>query len=294
MRISGRPGIRSYLRKVSTLDTLFLITGKVVWFFLRPETLLLVLFAVPLVLLWRERVAGARRWLTVGLCAALVSGVLPVGNLVLNPLERTYPVSPEVTGPAGIIVLGGMEDLSPAYTGRLAQVNDAGERLIVAIELARRFPEAVVLYSGGQLALVPVDEGAFEVGPDILRRLGLPENRLLVEGRSRTTAENATFSKALVPDQGERPWLLVTSAFHMPRALGSFCAAGWRNLIPWPVDYRGGKMLENLRWDLAGHLHELNTGVKEWIGLLAYRLTGRTRSFFPEDCNPPAELPARD
>ena len=145
MRISGRPGIRSYLRKVSTLDTLFLITGKVVWFFLRPETLLLVLFAVPLVLLWRERVAGARRWLTVGLCAALVSGVLPVGNLVLNPLERTYPVSPEVTGPAGIIVLGGMEDLSPAYTGRLAQVNDAGERLIVAIELARRFPEAVVL-----------------------------------------------------------------------------------------------------------------------------------------------------
>ncbi|QJF51862.1 YdcF family protein [Roseobacter ponti] len=276
------------------MDTLFLIAGKAVWFFLRPETLLLLLFALPLFLLWRGRVAGARRWLTVGLCAAIISGAVPVGNLVLNPLERAYPARPQVANPAGIIVLGGMEDLSPAYTGRMAQVNDAGERLIVATELARRFPEAVVLYSGGQLALAPVDKGAFEIGPDILRRLGLPENRLLVEGRSRSTAENATFSRALVPDQDERPWLLVTSAFHMPRALGSFCAAGWRNLTPWPVDYRGGELLENIGWDLAGHLHALNTGVKEWIGLLAYRQTGRTGSFFPDGCSSPAARPAQD
>jgi uncharacterized SAM-binding protein YcdF (DUF218 family) len=149
--------------------------------------------------------------------------------------------------------------------------------------LARRFPEAVVLYSGGKAALSPVDASTFEVGPDILRQLGLPEDRLIVEGRSRTTAENAAFSRALVPDV-DGPWILVTSAFHMPRALGSFCAAGWRDLVPYPTDYRGGTFWEQAGWSLADNLTDLNIGVKEWVGLLAYRVTGRTEAILPDGC----------
>ena len=266
------------------MDTLFLIASKIVWFFLRPETLLLLLFALPLVFLRSGRIKAASRSLTVALSIALSISVFPVGNLVLNPLERSYPADPQMGHPTGIIVLGGAEDVAPEYAGSVAQVNHAGERLIVTMQLAHRFPEAIVLYSGGTLAITPVEQGSYEVGPDILRQLGLPEDRLIVEGRSRTTAENAVMSRAMVPDDTAGTWILVTSASHMPRALGSFCAAGWRNLRPFPTDYRGGTFWDQIGWNLAEHLEELNIGVKEWIGLLAYRLTGRTQAFFPESC----------
>ena len=139
------------------------------------------------------------------------------------------------------------------------------------------------MYTGGKVALSPVDNGVFEVGPDILRQLGLSEDRLIVEGRSRTTAENATFSRAIMEDF-EGPWILVTSAFHMPRAVGSFCAAGRRALVPYPTDYRSGSFWDQVGWDLADNLADLNTGVKEWIGLLAYRVTGRSSAIILSGC----------
>lgn len=265
------------------MDTLFLIASKIAWFFLRPETLLVLLFALPMVLLCSGRTEAARRILALAISVTIVIGLFPVGNLLLNPLERAYAAHPEITDPQGIIVLGGMEHIAPEHVGGFAQVNDAAERLIATIELARRFPEAKVLFSGGKVALSPVAQGAFEIGPDILRQLGLPEERLIIEGQSRSTAENAKLARELVPDTG-RPWVLVTSAWHMPRALGAFCAAGWRDLIPYPVDYRGGAVLSNIEWNLAGHLNALNAGAKEWIGLLAYRTTARTKTFFPEEC----------
>ncbi len=116
------------------------------------------------------------------------------------------------------------------------------------------------------------------------RRLGLPEERLIVEDRSRTTAENAVLALERIGGSHDGAWVLVTSAWHMPRSLGTFCAAGWRNLIPYPVDYRGGAFFGDIGWGLAGNLDKVNSGVKEWIGLLAYRLTGRTAAFFPEGC----------
>lgn len=267
------------------MDTLFLIASKTAWFFLRPETLLVLLFALPLVLLWRERIDAATNALFFALCITVVIGLFPIGNAILNPLERTYAVNPDVPAPVGIIVLGGMEEVAPEHGNNLAQVNAAGERLIVAIELASRFPEARVLYSGGRVALTPVAEGEFSVGPDILRRLGLPEARLIVEDRSRSTAENAALSREKVSDLEGGPWLLVTSAWHMPRSLGTFCAAGWQNLIPYPVDFRGGTVFDQIRWNLAENLSELNFGVKEWIGLLGYKLGGRTEVLFPRGCD---------
>mgnify|MGYP000302136884 CR=1 FL=1 len=265
------------------MDTIFLIASKLGWFFLRPETLLLLLFALPLVFLRRRRVVAASRSLAVALSITITIGVFPVGNLILNPLERFYPANPQIEQPTGILVLGGAEGAAPEHATDMAQVNHAGDRLIATMHLARQFPDALVIYSGGKVAITPVAQGTFEVGPDILRQLGLPEDRLIVEGRSRTTAENAVQSRAFAPD-AMGTWVLVTSAYHMPRALGSFCAAGWRNLLPFPTDYRGGTFWDQIGWDLAGNLGELNVGVKEWIGLLAYRLTGRTEAFFPKDC----------
>ena len=265
------------------MDTLFLVASKTVWLLIRPETLLVVLFAIALVFLLLGRTVAASRSLAVALTLTIAIGVFPVGNFLLNPLERAYTAQPAVTQPAGILVLGGAEDRAPNYAGKVAQVNDAGDRLITAMQLVRQHPEAVVLYTGGKVALTPVAQGTFQLGPDILRQLGLSEDRMIVEGRSRTTAENATLSRAMAPDT-EGPWILVTSAFHMPRALGTFCAAGWRNLVPYPTDYRGGKIRDQIGWNLAENLTDLNIGVKEWVGLLAYRITGRTVAFFQQGC----------
>lgn len=265
------------------MDTLFLVASKAVWLLIRPETLLVALYVVALVFLRLGRTVAGSRSLAVALTITIAIGVFPVGNFLLNPLERAYSAQPVVTQPAGILVLGGAEDQAPDYAGKVAMVNHAGDRLIATMHLARQYPKAVVLYTGGKVALMPAAEGAFELGPDILRQLGLSEDRMIVEGRSRTTAENAALSRAMAPN-AEGPWILVTSAFHMPRALGTFCAAGWRNLVPYPTDYRGGKIRDQIGWNLAENLTDLNIGVKEWVGLLAYRITGRTVAFFPQGC----------
>ena len=123
-------------------------------------------------------------------------------------------------------------------------------------------------------------------GAEIARRVfadgEADEARVRLEGQSRNTAETAAYSLDLVGDRAG-PWILFTSAFNLPRAVGSFCAAGWSNIIPYSVDFRGVGDLDP-GWDLGGGLTDLNTGVKEWIGIVAYRLTSRIDSSSPTSC----------
>lgn len=121
------------------------------------------------------------------------------------------------------------------------------------------------------------------VARDLLLGAGLDPDRLILEANSRNTAENAELSLRLRPE-GEGGWLLVTSAFHMPRAVGTFCQAGWTDIVPWPTDFRTSSITPLIRWDLAGHLDDLNTAFKEWLGLLVYRVTDRTLALFPAGC----------
>ncbi len=115
-----------------------------------------------------------------------------------------------------------------------------------------------------------------DIARDILLGAGLDKGRLILEGASRNTAENAAMSLELAPDNQNGEWLLVTSAFHMRRAVASFCAAGWRNIVPWPTDYRTGGFADRIGWNFALNLNDLNIGVREWIGLAAYSLTRKT------------------
>ena len=115
-----------------------------------------------------------------------------------------------------------------------------------------------------------------EIAQDIFIGAGLNKSRLILEGASRKIAENATMFLELAPDNVEGDWLLVTSAFHMRRAVASFCAAGWKNIVPWPTDYHTGEFVDRIGWIFALNLNDLNTGVREWIGLAAYSITRRT------------------
>jgi uncharacterized SAM-binding protein YcdF (DUF218 family) len=104
---------------------------------------------------------------------------------------------------------------------------------------------------------------------------GLYKRSLIREGASLNATENAVLSLELIPDNLDGDWLLVTSACHMRRSVASFCAAGWKNIVPWPTDYRTGGFLDRIGWNFAVNLNDLNTGVREWISLAAYSLTRR-------------------
>ena len=112
--------------------------------------------------------------------------------------------------------------------------------------------------------------------------MGVDPQRITLETRSRNTDENARFTAALVHPQSDQTWLIVTSAYHMPRAMGLFRKAGFE-AIAYPVDYRtvGGRRDWRLNANLPRGLELFDLAVHEWVGLVAYRLSGRIDSFFP-------------
>lgn len=260
------------------MDTLFFIASKLIGALLRPDTWIIVALAVVVLALLfnRRRLALWVGSITLAVLVALA--IMPLGDLLLQPIERTYPAEPALGQVDGIIVLGGGEDArASAFWGQM-QLNEGGERYTAALALAKRFPEARLLFTGGSGALRDL-AGAEASEADMAGRFfhdqGVSPERLLLEGQSRNTAENARLSLALAaPAQGET-WVLVTSAFHMPRAMRSFETAGWTGLVPWPVDYRTSAFKDGTGWNLTRNLLVLNTAIREQVGQIAYRLTSR-------------------
>jgi uncharacterized SAM-binding protein YcdF (DUF218 family) len=182
--------------------------------------------------------ARTGRWLAfVSLIVLAILGLSPIGNALIIPLEDRFPPWDAARGaPDGIIVLGGAIDASGPHN----------ERLVVVPELLRRYPNARILFSGGSGALSDDADAEASFAAGLLESFGIARNRIILEDRSRNTVENAVFSKAIIqPKPGER-WLLVTSAYHMPRAIGVFRKAGFP-VEPYPVDWRTRPAEDGLR-----------------------------------------------
>lgn len=260
------------------MDTPFFIASKVIGALLRPDTWIVLALAIVVLalLLNRRRLALWVVSITLALLVALA--ILPLGDLLLQPIERTYPAEPALDQVDGIIVLGGGEDAhASAFWGQM-QLNEGGERYTAALALARRFPQARLVFTGGSGALrdlAGVEASEADMAGRFFREQGVAPERLLLEGQSRNTAENARLSLALAAPAPGETWLLVTSAFHMPRAMRSFETAGWAGLVPWPVDYRTSAFTYGIGWNLTRNLQVLNTAIREQVGRLAYRLSGR-------------------
>lgn len=261
-----------------TVDTAFFIASKLVGALLRPDTWIIIAFVIVVLALItrRQRVALCVSSLT--FLALVTLAVLPLGNLLLQPIEQTYPTHPSLPRVDGIIILGGGEDARASeYWGQM-QFNEGGDRFAAGISLARRFPNARLLFAGGSGALRDVAGAAVSeasVAEDFFLDQGIDPRRLLLEGRSRNTTENARLSLELANPRTTEHWVLVTSAFHMPRAMRSFEAAGWPRLVAWPVDYRTSGFVDDIGWDLTRNLQVLNTAIREHVGQLAYSMLGR-------------------
>lgn len=260
------------------MDTVFFIASKLIGALLRPDTWIVIALGL-IVLALLTQIRHLALWTSsVTLAAVFALAILPLGDLLLQPIERTYPAQPPLERVDGIIVLGGGEDTRASVYWNQMQLEEGGDRYTAALALARQFPEAHVLFTGGSGALrdlAGASTSEAEMAGEFFRDQGIAPERLLLEGRSRNTAENARLSLALASPAPGETWVLVTSAFHMPRAMRSFETAGWTGLVPWPVDYRTSSFAAGIGWDLTHNLKVLNTAIREQVGQLAYRLSGR-------------------
>lgn len=262
---------------------MFFLLAKVLWFLLQPSSLMFGAVIAGLILLRTKWLRLARGLMWAGVLTLLVAGLTPLSDVLIQPLERRFPRA-EIDGApiAGIIVLGGAEDSRAADTPQLAPLNEAGERYTEAVALARRLPEARVVVTGGSGMLITTGPQEADVAGRLLLALGIAKERLTLESKSRDTHENALFTARLAnPRPGER-WLLVTSAWHMPRAIACFRQAGFQ-VEPWPVDYRAARGLNGLRLQssIPEGLRRIDFVLREYVGLVVYYATGRTGVLWP-------------
>ena len=262
---------------------MFFLLSKTLGIMLLPTNFLIGVGIAGATMLATRFASFGRKLLVVSIALLAVCGFSPLGNWLLYPLESRFPPWDAARGaPDGIVVLGGSIDPDLSIARGLAVVRAAPDRLIAAAELAHRYSRARIIFTGGSSNLISTDAKEADYVTEIFEGLGVSKERLTLERRARNTEENAEFAKALAaPKDGER-WLLVTSAYHMPRSVGLFRKAGFA-VEPYPVDWRVGGRADLLRFSIisADGLGRVDNGLREWMGLFAYRLTGKISAFFP-------------
>jgi uncharacterized SAM-binding protein YcdF (DUF218 family) len=261
---------------------MFFTLSKVLWAVFNPGNLLVLALLVAAFMSFGRRRNAALWVFRVAAVAMAFITVVPIGSTLLQHLENRFPADPNLPADiAGIVILGGA--VAPAVSGGRSKLmyGSAIERLTVGAELAQRFPSSKVVFSGGSGSLFNPEAREAHIVQPIFSQLGIEAGRIIYEDRARNTAENAQFAKAAAKPAAGENWVLVTSASHMPRAVGVFRKAGWP-VIPYPVDYEvGTKELPSLMLDFVGGLSTLKAALHEFAGLTAYWVTGRTDQWYP-------------
>jgi len=255
--------------------------GKFLGWIADPGIWLILLLLGALLGSFRRRGGGGRGFLLMATLLTLTLAVVPVGAWLLLPLENRFPVPTLPERIDGIVVLGGGLEGELSAARNQPELNDAGNRLTAAATLARAHPEAKLVFSGGSGSIWQDKEPEARYAERLLLDLGVPPGQLTIERTSRTTRENAANVTALLGAQTQGNWVLITSAWHMPRAVGCFRHLGWR-MIPYPVDYRTeGKGEPWKPLDPIGGFADLSKALHEWLGLVAYRIQGATDALLP-------------
>mgnify|MGYP001816026385 FL=1 len=272
---------------------MFYVLSKVIFPLIAPSNFSLVLMVSGLALRLVER---WRRWgnriALTGFVVLLLVGFSPVGKWLSIPLEERFAnvTLPDEKAVTHIIFLGGFEQSVVSLARGQLATNASGERILYAVSMARRYPNAKIVFAGGYGWLFGKRLNATQLVTDYLEAVGIEPERIMTEGKSRNTWQNARYVREMLDAGGETcpcGYLLVTSAWHMPRSVGVFRQAGFeggeRRLFPTPVDYRMRGVPD--AWSPYSWLHEgleqSDLAFKEWVGLLAYWMSGRTDALWP-------------
>ena len=259
---------------------------RIFWLFVQPTSLIVLLLLAGLLLSFLRPRWPARTALSLALLLLVLVGFSSFGYLLITPLESRFarPAAPQQV--TGIVVLGGGLDSSGA--GRNGwELNRSGDRFVETLRLALRYPQARIVVAGGSPALVGGLEPEAIAARRFLEAFGIAPGRIELDTRSRNTEENAQFAIEIAkPAEGET-WLLVTSAFHMPRSVGLFRRAGFA-VVPWPTDYlaSGSEGVRLKPDETAENIAVSSIAIREWLGLAGYYLTGRIDEMLPGP-NPP-------
>lgn len=184
----------------------------------------------------------------------------------------------------GIIVLSGAENPLLSSLWKQVELGGAAERNLTFLSLARKYPKAKLIFSGGTGSLINQEYKAADVAKKLFTQQGFDVSRITFERKSRNTYENVIYSQKIINPIKSENWILITTGWHMPRSVGIFCKTEWP-VIPYPVDHQTRKNdLLRINFDLLVNLSTLKIAIKEWLGLSAYYLTGKTTSLFPMQC----------
>ena len=252
------------------------VASKFLAFAIEPLYWVLV-FLVAGLLLWPRWPRLGKRLSWVALVGLLLSGWVFVPSTLLRNLESRYPPLPAGTDMqrfVGVVVLGGALSDSKLWTEhKQVALNDQAERMTAAVTLTQRYPHLKVIFSGGIASVPPSGLTESERAKQFFDELGVPASAVVYEAGSRNTYENAYYSSLIPGADIHQPWLLLTSAYHMPRSMGVFEKIGW-NVTPYPVDYR---TTSSLSW----HDYSLHFGPGEWelalhelLGYYVYKMAG--------------------
>lgn len=259
--------------------------SKLVWLLAEPASLLLSVWVAGCLVLWTPWWRLGRLLVCLAALATTTVALYPVGQQALRPIEDRFP--PLVSLPArvdGILVLGGVIDYYViGKRGVPSSLLAAGSpRLDAFVELARRYPMARHVFTGGSIELIDGKDTEADVVRRIFARIGLDTTRIIFEDQSRNTYENALLSLEKIKPEPEETWLLITSARHMPRAIGTFRKAGWPHIVAYPIDFATdpNQPFES-SFRLGHNLNYLSEAIREYMGLLYYWRLGRTDELFP-------------
>ena len=262
---------------------MFFVLSKTLGPMLLPTNFLIGLGLFGAILLATRWASLGRKLMLASVVLLAICGFSPLGRLLLYPLESRFPPWDAARGaPDGIIVLGGSIDVDLSAAHGVAVTNGGADRLTAAAALANRYPNTRIIYSGGSAKLISGDAREAYYATALLESLGVSRAQLTMEPRARNTQENAEFSKALAaPKSGER-WLLVTSAYHMPRSVGLFRKAGF-DIETYPVGWRVGERADLLTFSSVAldGLERTDVAMREWMGLVVYWATGRIDRLLP-------------
>lgn len=255
--------------------------SKILWLILSPFNIFIftTLFSIILYFFNFKRISLSI-FLIIFILISLVS-FLPIGRYLIFNIEKEYHSFINIPNQVdGILILGGATFPSLFREYGQISLNGSAERLVESVEIINKFKKAKIIFSGGSGVVNRPDLGHSQVAKSFYNKIGIDKNRILFEDDSRNTYENIIFSKKIANPKNNETWLLITSAYHMKRALLVAQKNNW-NIIPYAVDFknlRDFKLTPNL--NLLSNLNSFQEASHEWLGLLYYYLMGRTDKVF--------------